>query len=58
MTLLDPAAPPQNAEAGNCFSTALPRGKGRMAVIDLFAGAGGLSIGATDAGCEVRACVE
>lgn len=29
-----------------------------MPVIDLFAGAGGLSIGATDAGCEVRACIE
>lgn len=29
-----------------------------MPVIDLFAGAGGLSIGATAAGCEVRACVE
>lgn len=29
-----------------------------MPVVDLFAGAGGLSIGATDAGCEVRACVE
>ncbi|KQZ55311.1 DNA (cytosine-5-)-methyltransferase [Rhizobium sp. Root149] len=34
------------------------RGKARLPVIDLFAGAGGLSIGATDAGCEVRACVE
>jgi DNA (cytosine-5)-methyltransferase 1 len=29
-----------------------------MPIVDLFAGAGGLSIGATDAGCEVRACVE
>ncbi len=32
--------------------------KARIPVIDLFAGAGGLSIGATNAGCEVRACVE
>jgi DNA (cytosine-5)-methyltransferase 1 len=30
----------------------------RLPVIDLFAGAGGLSVGATGAGCEVRACVE
>lgn len=29
-----------------------------LPVIDLFAGAGGLSIGATHAGCDVRACVE
>ena len=27
-------------------------------VVDLFAGAGGLSLGAGDAGCNVRACVE
>lgn len=29
-----------------------------LPVIDLFAGAGGLSVGATDVGCEVRASVE
>lgn len=29
-----------------------------LPVVDLFAGAGGLSVGATDAGCEVRASVE
>lgn len=32
--------------------------KPRFPVVDLFAGAGGLSIGATNAGCEVRLCVE
>jgi DNA (cytosine-5)-methyltransferase 1 len=53
MTLLDP--PVRLNEGG---AMAVPSGKGRVPVIDLFAGAGGLSIGATDAGCEVRACVE
>ncbi len=32
--------------------------KSGIPVIDLFAGAGGLSVGATLAGCDVRACVE
>lgn len=30
----------------------------RLPVIDLFAGAGGLSVGATDAGCDVRIALE
>lgn len=32
--------------------------RGKVPVIDLFAGAGGLSIGADHSGCDVRACVE
>lgn len=32
--------------------------KKSLPVVDLFAGAGGLSVGATLAGCDVRACVE
>lgn len=48
---------PTAAVDGGTFLASPGRG-GRMPVIDLFAGAGGLSIGATDAGCEVRACVE
>jgi DNA (cytosine-5)-methyltransferase 1 len=59
MALLDPLAPSDGVRAGsNGASAALPRKNARMPVIDLFAGAGGLSIGATDAGCDVRACVE
>jgi DNA (cytosine-5)-methyltransferase 1 len=44
--------------AGIGASTGLPRGNSRLPVVDLFAGAGGLSVGATQAGCEVRACIE
>jgi DNA (cytosine-5)-methyltransferase 1 len=35
-----------------------PRRNSGMPIIDLFAGAGGLSVGAREAGCDVRACVE
>lgn len=58
MTLLEmPSAPLSHAADLAGASTAASAGRG-LPVIDLFAGAGGLSIGATDAGCEVRACVE
>ena len=55
--LLDAEARPPAAGAGGASSPTPHPGR-RMPVIDLFAGAGGLSVGATDAGCEVRACVE
>lgn len=58
MALLDSLAPPRHV-ATRTSSTALARTERiKMPVIDLFAGAGGLSIGATDAGCKVHACVE
>lgn len=53
MTLLDIPTRP-DATRNGAAGAARPR----MPVIDLFAGAGGLSVGATDAGCEVRASVE
>lgn len=58
MALLDRSSSPWDATiAGE--STPIARSvRAKLPVIDLFAGAGGLSIGATDAGCEVRACVE
>lgn len=58
MALLDLATRPHNAEVASTGLFPVRKGRARMPVIDLFAGAGGLSIGATDAGCEVRACVE
>lgn len=58
MALLDLVAP-QNTVRSTSNSLAYARqGTRRVPVIDLFAGAGGLSIGATDAGCDVRASVE
>lgn len=58
MALLDPESrlPARDESSGR--STNLAIRKARMPVVDLFAGAGGLSIGAADAGCDVRACVE
>jgi len=53
VALLDP--PAHLSETG---TAAVSSGKARMPVIDLFAGAGGLGIGATQAGCDVRVCVE
>jgi DNA (cytosine-5)-methyltransferase 1 len=58
MALLDLAGDVSQAEGISAMPERIARGRARMAVIDLFAGAGGLSIGATNAGCEVRACVE
>lgn len=58
MTLLDTLSQPRLGETGRGARAMLTRRSARMPVIDLFAGAGGLSIGATDAGCEVRASVE
>lgn len=55
MTLLCMDDQPQAAGATGMRGRTSPT---RMPVIDLFAGAGGMSIGATDAGCQVRACVE
>lgn len=43
---------------GTGSSHRLRNKKARTPVIDLFAGAGGLSVGASDAGCEVRASLE
>lgn len=56
MSLLDPLSLPRSPPS--VVGLPMPRGRARMPVIDLFAGAGGLSIGAFEAGCEVRACVE
>lgn len=58
MALLDIADKPREHDAGLAGATSPSSRRARMPVIDLFAGAGGLSVGATDAGCEVRACVE
>lgn len=55
--LLDTDNPVSSGAAAGSSSIVVPRTT-RIPVVDLFAGAGGLSIGATDAGCEVRACVE
>jgi len=56
MSLLD--SPAFNWDKISPQSAVWPHKAARMPVIDLFAGAGGLSIGANDAGCDVRACVE
>jgi DNA (cytosine-5)-methyltransferase 1 len=58
MALIDLADKSREHDATSAGSFSTSSRHARMPVIDLFAGAGGLSIGATDAGCEVRACVE
>lgn len=59
MDLLDHAVSPAASDADRSVATSRRRFRAaRLPVIDLFAGAGGLSVGATDAGCDVRASVE
>ncbi|MGQ2941859.1 MAG: DNA cytosine methyltransferase [Blastomonas fulva] len=58
MALLDPTALRHDVMADSLTTTLTRSARAKMPVIDLFAGAGGLSIGATDAGCKVHACVE
>ncbi len=58
MALLDPTATPRDVITDSLTTPLIRSARAKMPVIDLFAGAGGLSIGATDAGCKVHACVE
>lgn len=58
MALLDLLAPSRAPNTGASDTSVVRTAHAKMPVIDLFAGAGGLSIGATDAGCKVHACVE
>lgn len=58
MALLDLLAPSRAPNTGTSNTPVVRTAHAKMPVIDLFAGAGGLSIGATDAGCKVHACVE
>ena len=58
MALLDPVEQKDISPVGAHFIPTPTNRKPRFPVIDLFAGAGGFSIGATDAGCEVRVSVE
>lgn len=58
MALLDPPDPSRYLTTDSSKTPLAHTARAKMPVIDLFAGAGGLSIGASDAGCKVRACVE